>query len=565
LLGHCELQKVVDYIGIREDAPRYTFKGLPTVRDEPLFDLDYNLCIDCTRCVRVCRDVRGIDALGCVYQGSQLIVGALGPSLRESGCKFCGACVEVCPTGALMDKGVKWAERETALVPCTHACPAGIDVPRYVRLIAGGKYAEAAAVIREKVPFPEVLGRVCFRPCEAVCRRGELNEPIAIRDLKRFAAERDTGLWRRRAKQAPATGKRVAVVGSGPAGLTCAYYLAKLGHGVAVFELLPEPGGMMRVGIPHHRLPRDVLDSEIETVKEVGVDIRTNVRVESLDGLFDEGYDAIFLALGARRGKKRGVEREDGPGVEEAISWLREVNRGQEVSAGFGLARGPRDTIQVNPDTLATDRKGVFAGGDAVSGPASVIGAIAAGRKAAISIDKYLGGAGFIDEALVEADVPQAWLGRDEGFVSRSCVVMPRLSPDKRPGDFAEVELGYDEEAAVAEAGRCLRCDLRFQLSAVMLPPEEWLEFTPDKVAALPEAEGVFQLLDAEKTILYILGTRNLRQSLGEFLDADEPAISAARYFKYEETYMYTMRESELLQQFIERYGKMPQGNSEII
>jgi NADPH-dependent glutamate synthase beta subunit-like oxidoreductase/Pyruvate/2-oxoacid:ferredoxin oxidoreductase delta subunit len=684
LLGYCELQKVVDYIGISEYAPRYAFKGLPTVRDGPLFDLDYNMCIDCTRCVRVCRDVRGIEALGCVYQGSQLVVGVLGSSLKESGCKFCGACVEVCPTGALMDKGVKWAERETALVPCTNACPAGIDVPRYVRLVADGKYAEAAAVSREKVPFPEVLGRVCFRPCQARCRRGALNEPIAIKYLKRFAAERDTGLWKQRAKQAAATGKRVAVVGSGPAGLTCAHYLAKLGHSVVVLEMLPEPGGMMRAGIPQYRLPRHVLDSEIEVIKGVGVDIRTNARVESLDRLLDEGYDAVFLALGAGRADKLGVPGEDNPGVKQAISWLREANRGQEVKPGsrvavigggnaaldaarvalrlgakqvtiiyrrsraempadtgeieeaieeavdflflaapkgiasqngvvkleclrmrlgkpdasgrprpepisgsefsldfdtviaaigqrpevpgrFGLARGPGDTIQVNPDTLATDRKGVFAGGDAVSGPASVIEAIAAGRKATISIDKYLGGEGVIDEALVEADVPEAWLGHDEDFAYRGCLAMPCLPRDKRLGDFAEVELGYDEKAAVDEARRCLKCDLRFQLSALMLPPEDWLEFTPDKIAALPQAEGVFQLLDAEETILYILGTRNLRQNLRELLDADEPAISAARYFKYEETYMYTMRESELLQQFIERYGKMPQGNSEII
>jgi hypothetical protein len=241
------------------------------------------------------------------------------------------------------------------------------------------------------------------------------------------------------------------------------------------------------------------------------------------------------------------------------------IGQRPEIPGGFGLARGPGDTIQVSPETLATDRKSVFAGGDAVSGPASVIEAIAAGRKAAISIDKYLGGEGVIDEALVEADVPEAWLGRDADFAYRGRLAMPCLPRDKRLGDCAEVELGYDEKAALAAAGRCLRCDLRFQLSAVMLPPEEWLEFTPDNVAALPEAEGVFQLFDAEKTVLYILGTRNLRQSLRELLDADEPAISAARYFKYEETYMYTMRESELLQQFIQRYGKMPQGNSEII
>mgnify|MGYP001079874282 CR=1 FL=1 len=134
-------------------------------------------------------------------------------SLRESGCKFCGVCVEVCPTGALRDKDVKWDELEASLIPCKSACPAGIDVPRYVSLIAEGRFAEAVAVIREKVPFPATLGHVCFAPCEDACRRKELNEPIAIRALKRFVAEQDRGLLKQNSRIAPDSGRKVAIVG----------------------------------------------------------------------------------------------------------------------------------------------------------------------------------------------------------------------------------------------------------------------------------------------------------------------------------------------------------------
>ncbi|MFW9829687.1 MAG: 2Fe-2S iron-sulfur cluster-binding protein, partial [Candidatus Thorarchaeota archaeon] len=234
ILGRCELQKVAEYIGIREDTPRYKPQGGAIIEDEPLFIRNYELCIGCTRCVRVCCDVRGIKALGFVYSNGETIVGSLAPSLKESGCKFCGACVEVCPTGALMDKDILWAEREKQLIPCKDACPLGIDVPHYIRLIAEKKYAEAAAVVREKTPFPSVLGRVCFHDCETVCRRNEINEPIAICALKRFAMDQESEIWKSKVSIKPSTGKKVAIVGSGPSGLTLSYYLRRLGHSVTV-------------------------------------------------------------------------------------------------------------------------------------------------------------------------------------------------------------------------------------------------------------------------------------------------------------------------------------------
>jgi NADPH-dependent glutamate synthase beta subunit-like oxidoreductase len=259
-------------------------------------------------------------------------------SLADAGCRFCGACVEVCPTGAMRDKEelVKGKKRGPALVPCKYTCPAEIDVPRYLRFIREEKYSEAAAVIREKVPFPKVLGYVCHRPCESVCRRAEVNEPVSIRDLKRFAAENDRDrLWEKNGGRDSSTGKRVAVVGAGPAGLTAAYYLSRRGHGVTVFETLPFAGGMMRFGIPEYRLPREVLESEIRVIEKAGVEIRTDTKIESLDTLMrEQGYHAALAALGAHRGQRLCIPGKDLEGVWVGLDLLREVNLGKRVEVG---------------------------------------------------------------------------------------------------------------------------------------------------------------------------------------------------------------------------------------
>jgi NADH-quinone oxidoreductase subunit F len=222
--------------------------------------------------------------------------------------------------------------------PCENACPAGIDVPRYLREIIEGQPATSLAVIREKVPFPAVLGYVCVHYCEAKCRRGQLDDAIAVRVLKRFAAEHDDGQWKKLQKRAPSTGKRVAVAGSGPAGLTAAFYLAKQGHSVTVFEAAAATGGLLRYGIPEYRLPNAIVEQEIRDIEEVGVEIKTNSPVKDVKALLDQGYDAVFLATGASSSRKMGIPGEDAEGVLHALSFLTQANGGESVQIGEKVA-----------------------------------------------------------------------------------------------------------------------------------------------------------------------------------------------------------------------------------
>jgi len=216
--------------------------------------------------------------------------------------------------------------------------------------------------------------------------------------------------------------------------------------------------------------------------------------------------------------------------------------------------------LRVDKNTLATSVEGIFAGGEIVSGPASVIESVSYGKKAASSIDKFLGGDGNIDERLSQPETPNPLLGREEGFAERKRPEMPSLALDERKDCFDEIELGFDEDAAKYEAARCLRCDLRLQILPVILPPEKWLEFTPENVENVPATDGVYILLDETKNVINIVGTQNMQEGLKEQLES----ASKARYFGYEEDKMYTKRESELLQQHLQKHGKLPELNDEL-
>jgi len=221
--------------------------------------------------------------------------------------------------------------------PCQVACPLHMEIGEYVDLVAQGKVLEALQVIRDGNPFPSICAYVCTHPCEDACRRSQVDKPVAIRALKRFAVE----FGGDRMIQLEAETKqseKVAVVGSGPAGLACAYYLRKLGYQVTIFEAYSELGGMLRVGIPQYRLPREVVDTEVQRLINMGVEIKANTRVISLDLLFDMGYKAVFITVGAHQSLRMGIEGEESPGVIDGATFLREVNLGLKPSLGERVA-----------------------------------------------------------------------------------------------------------------------------------------------------------------------------------------------------------------------------------
>jgi len=470
--------------------------------------------------------------------------------------------------------------------PCQVACPAGTDAGRYVGLIGAKRYDDAYAVAAEVNPFPSVCGWICTAPCESVCRRGVLDEPIAIRTLKRFATEH--GYLPAVDPPAVRRTEKVGIVGGGPAGMSAAYYLARLGYPVTVFEAMPIPGGMMAIGIPSYRLPRDVLQAEIARIVGLGVDLRLNAamgRDFTLGDLEKEGFRAVFLATGASKSRRLGVPGDDARGVVPGTLFLKQVNLGEEprlsgpavvvgggstamdaarsawrsgaspvtivyrrgraempaqeeeieaaeregiiVRTGLapievvsregavvgircaetrpvvGVPNGPDGRapwspvpgsseeipattiliavgeepdpsilpegagieisgwagIVADPRTLATGRAGIFAGGDVVSGPKTIIDAVASGRRAAASIHEYLAGVTDGERAILTTvrypTAAESHLDLDLSRNARAHAPLPMI----QAGSFEATQDGFDERTAQVEAGRCFRCD----------------------------------------------------------------------------------------------------------
>ena len=463
--------------------------------------------------------------------------------------------------------------------PCQVDCPAGVNGQDFLYLIAQDKFSEALELVRRAIPFPGVCGRVCTYPCETECPRGKVDEPLSIRCLHRFVADYEMRMGREKATPIEKANEgKVAIIGSGPAGLACAYELIRRGYPVTVFEATPKAGGLLRYGIPEYRLPKAVLDNEISYIEELGVEIKTNTLVKNLGDIFAQGYKAIFLGTGAGISQKMGIPNEDARGVIHALDFLRRVSLGVKVELGQRVAvigggnaavdaarvaqrlgankvsivyrrsraempadrtevegaeregvkihilaapvsvltkndrltgircirmelgepdasgrrrpipiKGsefnmdvdnviiaigqavdramlPRElnytnwgTLSVNPVTLQTNIEGVFAGGDAVLGPSDVITSIAAGKEAAISIELYLEGVDLKEAR--PAPLKKVEEVPTEGVKTEARAVIPMLELEKRK-DFAEVELGLDEQVAVEESKRCLNCSI---------------------------------------------------------------------------------------------------------
>lgn len=516
-------------------------------------------------------------------------------------CTACGTCFEGCPVVMKSEFNMGTGPRKAIYIPfpqaipnkatidkrqerpckaaCADACPIHTNVLGYLKHISEGRFNEAYLLIRQTNPFPSACGRVCYAPCERVCNRGQLDDPLAIRDLKRFAVDQ-FDLASLEPTQIQKTDKKVAIIGAGPAGLSCAHDLALEGHEVTVYESLPEPGGMLRYAIPEYRLPKSELKKEIDYIEKLGVTITCNTEIGkevTLDTLKNNN-DALFIGTGAPKGILLEVEGEDLPGIIDGIRFLRAINCGESLSVGrrsavigggntaidcartakrlgsdvtliyrrtrdempaadeevdallhegvaiqfltaptrfsgngkletmecirmelgepdasgrrrpvpiigsefstsvdtvitalgqatetvftntIGLSLGKNKTIQVDPTGLTTI-EGVFAGGDVVTGPAYVVEAIAAGKKAARAISRYLKGEPAVPG--IPEPAPQKLSEAEVAELAGKVMPATRIHMNEEPvtdriSDFREVALGYEPHDAQAEASRCL-------------------------------------------------------------------------------------------------------------
>ena len=337
--GKCELQSMYQYMGVSPERWRKKSRAVPNDESNPLISHLFTRCVRCGRCIRACQEMRGVKVLDYVKTDVGIRAGVPdGKSLAEAGCRFCGACIEVCPTGSIMDAfKIMKEERsyEENVVPCKSTCPAHIEIPAYIRAIKEGDFDKATAIIREKVPFPETLGSVCTRNCESQCKRGELNSPVSICRLKRAASVNESGAWKERVRKDAPTGKKVAVIGAGPSGLTAAYYLAKKGHEVTVFEKNEKAGGQCRYGIPAYRLPDELLDKEIAAIiEERGITLKTSTPCEEPAKLLSDGYNAVLVSIGTHQGTKLPLEGNDLEGVYVNADFLKAAREGNPLPVG---------------------------------------------------------------------------------------------------------------------------------------------------------------------------------------------------------------------------------------
>jgi NADPH-dependent glutamate synthase beta subunit-like oxidoreductase/ferredoxin len=579
------------------------------------FYFDQARCTGCFTCAVACKDWHDTPAGPANWMRIQYREEGNFPKLFVSHvaapCYHCAepVCAYVCPNEALTkqkEDGIVMVDRDKcrgdkpcgifdeskmsddflygeSKAPCQAACPAHLYIPAYIALIAKGKNKEALELIRRNMPLPSVCGRVCLHPCETACRRKDVEEPIAIMSLKGFVA--DMVPFEPPQKIEQTQDHKVAIIGSGPAGLAAAYDLIRMGYGVTVFEGLSVVGGMLALGIPKHRLPREVLKRDIDYIQTLGVEIKTDRPVDlgnGLNDLLDQGYGAVLLALGAHRGQKPNIPGVHLEGTMVGTSFMKGINLGEDVQVGkkvlvigggnvamdcgrsalrlgaeevhivclegskkdmaaetsdieqaeeegirfhtglslkqiiegrgkvagaqwvevanlkfdqddrphfdelpgtertlsadtiiFAIGQAPdlsglpadgaiksslRGTLSADPEVMMTGRRGVFTAGDCFTGATSIIEAIKSGQKAAFYINRYLQGdvlrvrpQKVVEEADIKVEI-------QAGTAHQPRRPMPMLSVSDRVSNFKEVSLGFDAEAAMTEASRCLNC-----------------------------------------------------------------------------------------------------------
>ena len=302
----------------------------------------FRYCEQCGRCSSACpiTGINGFNIRRLIRHVELDLIDEIAGSPMPWFCAACGRCEDACPNGikilditrSLRSVGPEELVPEKPL--CVNACPAGIDIPGYLRSIAQGKMDDACKLIVEKAPFPGILGRVCTHPCETACKRGEVNQPIAICAAKRYAADKAGDLTGWMSQTAPGSGHKVAVIGAGPAGLTAAFYLQKKGHRVTVYEARPKPGGMLRYGIPYYRLPEEILDKEIDQILSTGIEFKPNRKLGvdyEIEQLKNDGFEAVFIAVGAQLSRKIELEGSDLPEVYWGVEFLAAVAQGENV------------------------------------------------------------------------------------------------------------------------------------------------------------------------------------------------------------------------------------------
>ena len=580
------------------------------------------LCSGCHTCEIACKQEHGLGV------GPRVIrVLEESPFFKPLFCHHCDdpPCAKACPedaitkdpetgvvlhdpekcTGCNAVTGQSGAEKQ-GTSPCKAECPAHIDVQGYVNLAAKGKFQEALELIKEASPFPSICGRVCPHPCESACNRGGIDDPVANHSIERYVADLDLKAAKRyMPKIKDKRADKVAIIGSGPAGLSCAYYLAQEGYQVTIFEKDTEPGGMLTAGIPSYRLPREVVNAEIQLIRDMDVTIKTGMEIgkdTTIAQLREEGFKAFFTAIGTQACLELGIEGENLEGAYGGLDYLRQINRGESVTLGKNVAivgggntamdaarsalrsgaenafilyrRGVEEmpanaeeikecqkegisiktltqplrfigengrvkaiecikmrltepdesgrpkpepvpdsvftmevdavinalgqeadwacltpecactlsdwgTMNVDPLTLQSDDPDIFAGGDAARGPRTVIEAIADGRQAAISIDRFILGRDLRlgrDQVFPTITEPQK-----EVYNKIDRVQMPRLDPQARIKSFDEVQKGLTEEMVLEEAKRCISCGT----CCVQACPYDVMQFNHDTLKAV--------------------------------------------------------------------------------